>query len=47
MNYSAFAISLTTNDASGKGAKRCVNTGYLYDAPDANIVNSISKIFLQ
>lgn len=35
-----------TNDASGKDAKGCVNTGYLYDAPDTHIVNSISKSFL-
>ena len=35
-----------TNDASGKDAKGYVNTGYLYDAPDAHIVNSISKSFL-
>lgn len=47
MNCSALAISLTTNDASGKDAKKCVNTGYLYDAPDANVVNSISRILLQ
>jgi hypothetical protein len=46
MNHSPLA-SLTTKDASGKDAKKCVNTGYVYDAPDANIANSISKISLQ
>lgn len=37
---------MATIDASGKDAKKCVNTGYLYNVPDAHIFNSFSKTFL-
>lgn len=47
MSYSEFFISFITNDASGIDAEKCVNIGYFYDAPDANIVHSISKMILQ